>query len=120
MQIPLDSEIKNSLAPIVNTTKNHVFMDKIDTLSSEFRHYSPNKLQEIWTSSTSNDEVFNFLDKIGSEVEKIIDTVDFSDINDELIEAIVNEKNMKLLDNKNSLLIGFYLLSSLNEKIFKL
>lgn len=119
MQIPLDIDIKNSLAPIVNTTKNHIFTDKIEKLSSEFSDYSPNKLQDIWISSTSNNEVFDFLDKIGEEVEEIINTIDISDINDDLIESLINEKNKKLIDNKKSLLVGFYLLSNLNQKIFK-
>ena len=63
--------------------------------------------------------MFNFLDKIGEEVQEIINTIDISDINDDLIESLINEKNKKLIDNKKSLLVGFYLLSNLNQTIFK-
>jgi DNA (cytosine-5)-methyltransferase 1 len=119
-QIPLDLSIKNVLAPIVNTTKNHVFTDRIEELSNRFKEYNPSLLQQIWTSSDSNNEVFDFLDEIGKNVEIILNNVDLDDVNNDLMESILNEKNKKLEENKKSLLIGFYFLSSLNHKIFEL
>ena len=118
-QIPLDQNIKKTLAPIVNTSKNEVFTESINLLSKEYKSFSSKKLQEIWTSSNSNNEVFNFLDHVGTCVKKILDEADFDGIDDNIIETIVEEKNKKLEDNKKSLLVGFYFLSSLNKKIFK-
>lgn len=118
-QVPLNQDIKKILAPIVNTYKNEVFAESIKLLSDQYKDFSSNGLQEIWTSSTSNNEIFNFLDHVGDCVGKIIKEADFNDIDDDVIEAIVNEKNKKLEKNKASLLVGFYFLSSLNREVFK-
>ena len=117
-QIPLNSEIKQTLAPIINTSKNTIFTDYVNMLSENYKEYNSQKLQELWTSSNSNYEVFSFLDKVGECVSNLLEKTDLNDSSEELIEAIVNEKNKKLADNKDSLLVGFYFLSSLNNKIF--
>lgn len=117
-QVPLNSEVKSTLAPMVNTSKNTIFTDYIEQLSLSYNEYNSQKLQEMWTSSNSDYEVFSFLDKIGDCVRDLLDKTEFTEINNNLIEAIVNEKNKKLDDNKDSLLVGFYFLSSLNNKIF--
>jgi len=117
-QIPLNTEIKKTLAPIVNTSKNTIFTDYINMLVENYKEYNSKKLQELWTSSNSNYEVFSFLDKVGECVSDLLEKTELNDSSEELIESIVNEKNKKLIDNKNSLLVGFYFLSSLNNKIF--
>lgn len=117
-QIQLNAEIKETLAPIINTSKNTIFTDYVNMLSKDYKELNSEKLQELWTSSNSNYEVFSFLDKIGQCVSDLIEKTDLNDSSEELIEALVNEKNKKLTDNKDSLLIGFYFLSSLNNKIF--
>jgi len=117
-QIPLDNIIKNTLAPIVNTSRNTIFIEYIESLSEIYKEYNSKKLQELWTSSNSDYEIFSFLDKIGECVHDLMDKAELSDIKGNLIEAIVNDKNKKLEENKDSLLVGFYFLSSLNSKIF--
>lgn len=117
-QVPLNAEIKQTLAPIINTSKNTIFTDYVNMVSEKFKEYDSEKLQELWTSSTSNYEVFSFLDKVGECVSDLLEKTDLNDSSEELIEAIVNEKNKKLSENKDSLLVGFYFLSSLNNKIF--
>jgi DNA (cytosine-5)-methyltransferase 1 len=117
-QILLNKEVRNILAPIINTSRNTIFTDCVVQLSLNYKDYNSEKLQEMWTSSNSDYEVFSFLDKIGDCVQDIIDKAELSEVNDDLIEAIVNEKNKKLEENKDSLLVGFYFLSSLNNKIF--
>lgn len=118
-QIPLDHQIKQALAPIVNTSKNDIFTQKIDEVSMQYQHLSSEQLQEMWTSTNISYQVFNFLDVVGGCVQDILDNATFNDIDDQLIAEIVNEKNKKLDDNKDSLLTGFYFLSSLNNKIFE-
>jgi DNA (cytosine-5)-methyltransferase 1 len=117
-QILLDKELKNVLAPIVNTSRNMIFTQRIDQISEEYKKYTSSNLQEIWTSPTSKNEVFEFLDYIGICVKDIIESAELSEVDNKLIEAIIQEKNKKLEDNKESLLVGFYFLSSLNNKIF--
>ena len=117
-QISLDKSLCNELSPIVNTSRNMIFTDYVNQISGEYKKYSSSNLQEIWTSSTSNNEIFEFLDQIGDCVKDIIESAELSDINNNFIEAIVNVKNKKLEENKERLLVGFYFLSSLNNKIF--
>lgn len=117
-EIPLNGEVKNALAPIVNTSRNTVFNDHIHQLSETYKDYHSGKLQELWTSTLSDNEVFNFLDHVGTCVRDILNQAELSDIEPSVVEAIVNEKNKKLEKNKDSLLVGFYFLSSLNNKIF--
>ena len=117
--ISLDQNLKNKLAPIVNTTKNEIFNEAINLLSEKYENLNSKKLQEIWTSSNSNNEVFNFLDHVGECIGQILEKVDFNDLDEDIIQGIVNEKNKKLEENRKSLLTGFYFLSSLNRKIFK-
>ena len=102
----------------MNTSRNTVFNDHIDQLSETYKDYNSGKLQELWTSTHSDNEIFNFLDHVGTCVSDILNKAELSDIEASVVEAIVNEKNKKLEENKDSLLVGFYFLSSLNNKIF--
>ncbi|NQU35155.1 MAG: DNA (cytosine-5-)-methyltransferase [Bacteroidetes bacterium] len=117
-QIALNNDIRNSLNPIVNASNNIIFSEYIDVISKQYEELNCGKLQAVWTSNSSGSEVFDFLDHIGSCIKSIIERVDLSDIDVNIIESIVNEKNKKLEENKISLLVGFYFLSSLNNIIF--
>jgi len=117
--VSLDQRLKNKLDPIVNTTKNEIFTESIDLLSKKYKNLNSKKLQDIWTSSDSNNEVFNFLDHVGSCVNKILKKADFNGIDENIMEGIVKEKKKKLEENRESILVGFYFLSSLNKKILK-
>ncbi len=118
-QINLDQKIKKKLAPILNTTKNEVFTEHISYLSNEYKDLTSHLLQKIWIAPDSNNEVFDFLDHVGHSVGEIIKEVDFSDVDENLITTIANEKNKKLNANMKSLLVGFYFLSSLNKEILE-
>lgn len=118
-QIKLDNTVRDFLAPIINTSKNTIFTDYIEKISKEYSTYNSQKLQEIWTSTNSDYEVFSFLDKVGNCVGDIIDSAELGDGGDKIIETIVKERNKKLEENKDSLLVGFYFLSSLNNKLFR-
>jgi DNA (cytosine-5)-methyltransferase 1 len=118
-EIQLNSDVKKSLAPIVNTSRNTIFNIHIDQLSETYKELNSGKLQELWTSSHSENEIFNFLDHVGTCVRDILNKAELKDVETSVVEAIVNEKNKKLEENKESLLVGFYFLSSLNNKIFK-
>jgi len=117
-EIPLNKEIKDSLAPIVNTTKNEVFNECLSKLEKKYSSLNATKLQEIWTSSQLNNDVFDFLDEVGSCVDEILENSDFSHIDSKLVSTIVQEDNKKLNKNSQSILTGFYFLSSLNKKLF--
>ncbi|HNP19676.1 MAG TPA: DNA (cytosine-5-)-methyltransferase [Fulvivirga sp.] len=117
-QIKLDHNIKQSLAPIINTSRNEIFTECINKISTAYDHYTSERLQELWTSTDLNDNVFEFLDHVGDCVEEIIKETNFNGFDSSLIESIVQEKNRKLDENKESILVGFYFLSSLNKKLF--
>jgi len=118
-QIPLDKSITKSLSPILNTHRNEIFTESVDQLTKEYRNLSSQKLQEIWTSMDDNFQVFEFLDKVGKYIEIIMNEADLQGFNSSLVESIVDEKNNKLDQNKESILSGFYFLSNLNQKLFK-
>ncbi len=117
-EIPLNSDIKKTLAPIVNTTKNEIFNDCICDIEKTFNSINSSNLQELWTSSKLNNDVFDFLDEIGNCVEKILNEADFSEIAPSLVSTIVKEDNKKLKEHHKSVLTGFYFLSSINNKLF--
>ncbi|MEQ9229421.1 MAG: hypothetical protein RIF46_01980, partial [Cyclobacteriaceae bacterium] len=117
-KVELDDELKQSLAPIVNTTKNEIFTECIDLISSKYKNIDSNLLQKSWTSTENPFEVFEFLDEVGDCVNTILDEADFSEFDTELIKSILNEENRKLEEHKDSALVGFYFLSSLNTKLF--
>lgn len=117
-QVQLDKKTKESLAPIVNTTQNHVFNDCIQSIENQYKQLTSNELQNKWTSSSPNNDVFIFLDEVGACVQKILDLADFSQIDSKILTEIVNEENRKLSENSKSILVGFYFLSSLNQKLF--
>ncbi len=119
-QIPLDLNTKNILLPIINATKSEVFTQNIVIISKEYENLSSSWLQEMWVSSTPNNEVFNFLDFVGKSIKNILDNIDFDGIDENLIENIIKNKNKKLEKNQESLAVGFYLLSCLNIGLFKL
>ena len=81
-------------------------------------HLDSKKLQEIWSSSSLNNEVFDFLDNIGVCIEKILSEADFSHIDTSIVSSIIQEDNKKIKENHHSILTGFYFLSSINNKLF--
>ncbi len=117
-EILLDKEIKNALAPVVNTSKNKIFTNFIDEIALEYKDFSSQELQKLWTSRDSTTEIFGFLDDIGNKVNTILEEADFKSIPKNMIAEIAGGKNQKLEDNRESLLTGFYFLSSLNQKFF--
>ncbi len=118
-QIPLDGNIKNALSPILNTSRNEIFTECVESISKKYKDYSSIRLQEHWTSTDSDNEVFHFLDHVGNCVGDILANANLEGFNGNIIESIVNEKNAKLEENRDSILVGFYFLSSLNQKMFK-
>jgi len=117
-EVKLNKEIKESLAPVVNTTKNQFITDYIEKIDSNYRSLNSNELQTKWTSTQLNNDVFNFLDDIGNYVEKIIEKSELSNVEPSIVKSILNEENKKIEKNSKSILIGFYFLSSLNQKLF--
>ena len=117
-EIKLDKEIKNSLAPIVNTTKNEIFNDYIEKVSKSYKSFNSSELQEKWTSTQLNNDVFNFLDDVGTCVNELLKNTEISDTEKRLVPSILQEKNKKIEENSKSILVGFYFLSSLNQKLF--
>lgn len=118
-EIPLNQEIKESIAPIINTTKNFIFNDHIERIVKEYEHFDSKSLQNTWTSKCLNTDIFDFLDDIGNSVEEILNEGEFEKDYASVISAIVKNENKKLEENSKSILSGFYLLSSLNEKLLK-
>ena len=116
--INLDKQLKESLAPIVNTSHNEIFTDCVKHLEKKYKGLDSAQLQDFWVSTESDYEVFCFLDEVGKCVRTILEKADFEGLDETLIEAIVEEKNKKLNENHESILTGFYFLSSLNNKLF--
>lgn len=116
--VELNDEVFSSLSPILNTSRNEIFTEKSKLIQSKYSEISSSKLQSLWISGDQNKKVFDFLDDVGQCVLEIIENADLSGFDNDLIEAIVTEKNNKLDKNKESVLTGFYFLSGLNNKIF--
>lgn len=117
-KITLDGTMASTLSPIFNTPVKSIINKCVESINEEYKDYNAKKLQELWTSPQSNYEVFTFLDKIGSCILDLINKIELQGLNENLIETIVNEKNKKLEENKDTIILGFYFLSSLNNKIF--
>ena len=118
-EIQLNNELKKKLAPIVNTSHNEIFTECADEVHEEYKDIDSETLQELWTSTNSNMEVFNFLDRVGSSIDAILNKASFDGIDGNLLEHIIKEKNKKMSENSSSIIAGFYFLSTLNSKIFK-
>lgn len=120
-EVKLNQEIKESLAPIVNTNKNQFISEYINKIDSTYKSISSNELQSKWVSTQLNNDVFNFLDEIGNYVEEILKKSDLSNIEPTIVNSILDgETNSKKIEeNSKSILVGFYFLSSLNQKLFK-
>jgi len=117
-EIKLNKEIKDSLAPIINTTKNEIFSESIHEIEKNYRSINSTTLQEKWTSTQLNNFVFEFLDDVGNYIEKVIHDADIDSSESQYIHAILEEKSKKIEENSKIILIGFYFLSSLNQKLF--
>lgn len=116
-ELKLNKELKDKLAPIVNTTKNELFDEEVRVLSKKYSNINSEVLQEKWTKSKPNTEVFDFLDEVGQSVSRILKDAELDAISSSVIEDFINDDSKKLIDNKNQILTGLYFLSSLNSKI---
>lgn len=116
-EIKLNKKVKEILAPVVNSTKNKVFNKSIKEIEKRYKDYKAMKLQELWTSTELNTDVFDFLDEVGDHVDKIMNVADFKEVEPSLLVAITEDNNKKLIENYKSIVAGMYLLSTLNTKI---
>lgn len=117
-EINLDKGMKKILAPIVNTTQNEIFTECAEKIKEEFQKIDSKSLQKTWTSSGTNIEVFDFLDKVGESVDVILNNASFDSVKNDVLEKILKETNKKLIYNKDKVLTGFYFLATLNSKLF--
>lgn len=117
-EVELDKDLMEALGPEVNSTKNKVFKACISKVESKYKGLNSAKLQEDWTSVHQNDTAFEFLDYVGGCVKEILNNADLEAIPEKVLDEVVEERNRKLNENKNSILTGFYLLSTLNQKLF--
>lgn len=117
-EVALNSEVKKALSPVLNSTKNEIFNESIDKITSTYSDYKSTKLQKLWTASELNNDVFNFLDEVGHCVEQILTEANLENLDSGLVTAIIQESNKKIEENKKSILTGFYFLSTLNSRIF--
>ncbi len=117
-EIRLNEGINKLLAPSLNTSRNQIFTELTENLSIKYSLYTSHKLQELWTSQDNSNEVFIFLDEVGKGIKSILDHSDLIGFDQHLLNSVIKEQNNKLIDNKESILAGFYFLSSLNNKIF--
>ena len=69
-EVALNSEVKKALSPVLNSTKNEIFNESIDKITTTFSDYKSTKLQKLWTASELNNDVFNFLDEVGDCIEE--------------------------------------------------
>lgn len=117
-EIKLNHEIKDSLAPVLNTDKNEVFTESIKEIATKYKDYESSKLQELWISNELNNDVFDFLDEVGQHIDKILMEANLEEFEPSLVTSITEESNKKIEVNYASILAGFYFLSSLNTKLF--
>lgn len=114
----MNNEVKQSLSPVLNSTKNEIFNQSIDKIVLTYSDYKSKKLQKLWTASELNNDVFNFLDEVGDCVEQILYEANLDNLDSNLLTAITQESNKKIEENEKSILTGFYFLSTLNSRIF--
>lgn len=116
-EIKLDTELKDKLAPIINTNKNELFDEEIKLLLRRYSNVNSNLLQQKWIQSNLNTEVFDFLDEVGDSVSRILKHVEIDENSPIVIEDFLRDDSKKIIENKNRILVGLYFLSSLNTKI---
>lgn len=117
--ISLDNDLLKLLEPTILKNQTSDFEKSINEIIDEYQNYTSKGFQDVWVSTSENAVAFKFIDSVGSCVNKIIDSINWDKIDDNIIFKIINEKNKKLSDNKESVLTGFYLLSLLNNKVLK-
>lgn len=117
-QIVLNQEVVDKLNMKFNNSIIDIFKESINKISKKYKLYNSERLQVFWTAANSNMEVFNFLDDIGMSVKNILGQNILNDLEENFFESLLNIKDKKMEDYKRSILIGLYLLSSLNVKIF--
>ena len=115
--ISLNNDLFKLIEPIILKNKTSNFEVTINDLIEEYKDYTSKGFQDVWVSQSENAVAFKFIDLVGSCVNEIVNSINWDKINDDLIPNIINEKNKKLTDNKESILTGFYLLSLLNTKV---
>ncbi|MEM9884893.1 MAG: DNA (cytosine-5-)-methyltransferase [Bacteroidota bacterium] len=116
-QIELNDQLKLLLAPVVNTHKNEFINLHIKEIEEKFSTINSKTLQSKWTSKKANNEVFHFLDAVGNSANKIFQDAVLTDSDMTFMNEIIQQRNKKIEKNKKSILIGFYLLSNLNQKL---
>lgn len=117
-QVVLDGTMVNAISLMFNE-KEAVFLRKVIlTELRQFQDLNSEKLQEVWTSSTQNSIVFDFLDSLGCLVGDVTGEINFKEESVAFLASILDDKSKKINDNCKSILLGLYVLSLVNTKLF--
>lgn len=98
-----------------NTIEN--YNQEIESLLDKFGTLSSNELQFSWIDSKENMLAFNIIDEIGKSVLNLLEIQDEILKPYTIVRDILKTDKKKIDENSGSILIGLYLLSSLNEKM---
>ena len=117
--IDLDSIVLSLIRPKLSIAISSAAEQFTKKLHREFKDFSSEKLQLLWSSPHDNNQVFEFIDSIGLSANELTKVVEEENIDYNLIRQVVGDDSKKIKQYKNSLMSGFILLSSLNERILK-
>ncbi|MDF2437765.1 MAG: cytosine-specific methylase [Bacteroidota bacterium] len=112
--VSLDSKLYNLLAKKLSSTD----LKKINEITKDFindhKGINSKSLQKMWVTKDEAHKPFDFIDDIGELIKKADKLCELK-LDAKIIEGILKEDNKKLALNYRSVILGFIILSKINE-----
>jgi len=117
--VNLDRKIFSTIYENLDEKYRILFNDLIEQLLITIKHINFKKLQELWVRKDTSMTLFSLIDEIGEVTAKLFDMLHISN-SKKLLKDILVFENAKTIDNNKEMLIGFLVLSKLNNLLFEI
>lgn len=117
-QIVLDQLLLNDLNGLLDDKTRKVINARIEKIVSKHVDLNARSLQALWTSSTDSYKVIEFLDHVGNIASQLLESKEIHALATYNMPAFFPPFNKSITKELPKIILGCFLLSSLNEQLF--
>lgn len=117
-EVLLDRNMADAVSSVFNKKDLTLLRKAMARELSKHQQMNSKSLQKVWTSSTQNTVVFDFIDSLGALAGNLMSQVSLGSTSNVFLASILEDESKKIKDNAKSILLGLYMLSVTNAKLF--
>jgi DNA (cytosine-5)-methyltransferase 1 len=117
-QVTLDQKLLNNLNEFLDDNTKIIINRHVDKIVSKYEDLNSRYLQELWTSSKRSYKVIEFIDQVGNAASQLLAKPEIRALATHEMPGFLPAFNKSIVKEVPKIVLGCFLLSSLNEQIF--